>query len=146
MADLLAKKGTKPGDRVPDAPKTRTVTKVIQTPPRSEDPFKPIPRKPDAKYRVVHTDMAALRRKLHRPLEAYAGDLRAYVFQHMKSFGDWEKPKSLNTLRERLIDASDEACKKGASKEILLETAALLFLITCHADARLKSLIGGNLT
>jgi hypothetical protein len=118
-------------------------TRTIAIPSGKPDGMKPIPRKPDAKYRVVHTDMAALRRKLHRPLEAYAGDLRAYVFQNMKSFGDWEKSKSLNTLRERLIDVSDSAAQKNCPKETLLECAALLFLISVHADPRLKSLVGG---
>jgi hypothetical protein len=127
------------------AQKVITKTRTIAIPSGKPDIMKPVSLKPDPKYRVIHTDVAALRRKLHRPLEAYAGDLRAYIFKNMKIFGDWENPKSLNTLRERLIDASDEACKKGASKEILLETAALLFLISVHTDQRLKSLIGGVL-
>jgi hypothetical protein len=143
MPNTLAAKGKKPGDRVPVEPKTRTVTKVIQTPPRSEDPFRPVPRKPDPKFVVRHQDTAGLKRRWLRAITMFNTTFQSSFFANVKRFDEmgWKSAKHQAGIREALLDLSEDCAKKESTEKQLLELISHCFLLLCSKNPRMKEAV-----
>jgi hypothetical protein len=127
----------------PIAEKVRTVTRVIETPPRSQDGLKPIPRKPDAKYRVYHQDTAGLKRRWLRAITMFNTTFQSTFFANIKKYDEmgWKSAKNQAGIREAILDMSEDCAKKEVTEKQLLELVAHCFLLLCSKNPRMKEAV-----
>jgi hypothetical protein len=143
MPNTLSAKGKKPGDRVPDGPKTRTVTRVIQAPRRSDDLLSPKPRKPDPSFKIIHTDVAGLKRRWLQAITIFNTSFQSSFFANVKKYDEmgWKTLKSQAAIREAILDMSEDCAKKEVTEKQLMELISHCFLLLCSKNPRMKEAV-----
>jgi hypothetical protein len=123
--------------------KTKTITKVIQTPRRSDDLMHPVPRKADAKFKVHHQDTPALKRRWLRAITMFNTSFQSSFFANVKRYDDlgWKSAKNQAGIREALLDLSEDCAKKESTEKQLMELISHCFLLLCSKNPRMKESI-----